>query len=179
MGAELARAEPCKQGHDPSLSYHDGKRHRCRPCHRAWARRWQDAATQAYRQRWAEAERVKRETPLTPDQCREAAALLAQHATRDAATDCLTWDRTGAGGYGQVSLWGRQLAHRLAWEVMRGPIPDGLVTDHLCRNRACVEVEHLRIVTRDQNNRNVRPGGRLGPIWDVLEPNPYSTTWVS
>lgn len=182
MGAELVRVKPCKQGHDPSVSYHDGKRWRCRPCHRAWARRWHSDnpdATKAQGQRYGARERAKRETPLTPDQRREAVALLAQRSARDADTGCLTWDRTGPGGYGHLTFRGRQLAHRLAWEVRHGPIPEGRVIDHLCHNRGCIEPDHLRVATREQNNRNVRPGGRLGEAWDALQPNPHSTTWVS
>lgn len=45
-------------------------------------------------------------------------------------------------------------AHRYAWERSRGPIPDGKVIDHVCWNRACVNVEHLRLATTAQNSSN-------------------------
>lgn len=45
----------------------------------------------------------------------------------------------------------RMLVHRLAWELERGPIPDGLVIDHKCRVHGCCRVDHLRVVTRRVN----------------------------
>ena len=47
------------------------------------------------------------------------------------------------------------LAHRYAWERANGPIPSGMHVDHLCWNRTCVKVEHLRLVTQAQNNQNL------------------------
>lgn len=47
---------------------------------------------------------------------------------------------------------GRQLlAHRVMYETIVGPIPEGLDIDHLCRNRACVRPKHLEPVTRQEN----------------------------
>ena len=54
-----------------------------------------------------------------------------------------------------------QLAHRVAWEDARGPIPDGLTIDHLCRVRNCVNVEHLELVTIAENNRRKKIAGGL------------------
>ena len=42
-------------------------------------------------------------------------------------------------------------AHRVAYELMRGPIPDGLTLDHLCRNVGCVNPDHLEPVTMKEN----------------------------
>jgi hypothetical protein len=57
------------------------------------------------------------------------------------------------GRYGQFSLTHRcQIgAHRFAYELSAGPIPDGLVIDHLCRNPICVNPAHLEAVTGRQN----------------------------
>lgn len=42
-------------------------------------------------------------------------------------------------------------AHRVAWALYKGPIPEGLVIDHLCKNRFCVNPEHLEPVTFKEN----------------------------
>jgi hypothetical protein len=55
------------------------------------------------------------------------------------------------------------LAHRLVYELLVGPIPDGLVLDHLksrCTSRRCVRPDHLEPVTITENTR--RGGGRFG-----------------
>ena len=58
-------------------------------------------------------------------------------------------------GYAVVKTGHRekQYAHRVAYELTHGSIPDGLVIDHLCRNRACVNPSHLEPVTRGDNVR--------------------------
>ncbi len=43
------------------------------------------------------------------------------------------------------------LAHRVSYELHKGPIPDGLFIDHICRTRCCVNPNHLRAVTHAQN----------------------------
>ncbi|WP_448223723.1 HNH endonuclease signature motif containing protein [Gordonia iterans] len=42
-------------------------------------------------------------------------------------------------------------AHRVSWELKNGPVPEGLVLDHLCRNRACVRPDHMEPVPNRTN----------------------------
>ena len=51
-------------------------------------------------------------------------------------------------GYGQISIGNKTLyAHTVMYKKLIGPIPKGLMPDHLCRNKACVNVKHLELVT--------------------------------
>lgn len=57
-----------------------------------------------------------------------------------------------AQGYGNVSVGGTtRRAHRVAYEILVGSIPEGLVVDHLCRNPSCVNPDHLEPVTPREN----------------------------
>lgn len=68
-------------------------------------------------------------------------------------TGCWLWMRTLTGaGYGGQSLFGKKrLAHRISYELLRGPIPAGLQIDHLCRCRSCVNPDHMETITRREN----------------------------
>ena len=65
------------------------------------------------------------------------------------------WKWTGAinsWGYGQFGTKGKFIrAHRFAYELIKGEIPPGLVLDHLCGNRSCVNPDHLEAVTQRVN----------------------------
>lgn len=71
--------------------------------------------------------------------------------------DCWTWTAATAGkGYGKYSVkvhnkWTYPYAHRYSWELLVGPIPEGMTLDHLCKNRLCVNPDHLEVVTRGEN----------------------------
>lgn len=72
----------------------------------------------------------------------------------DEVSGCHVWTGALSDGYGCFNLGDGQKsyrAHRFSYELVHGPIPEGLVLDHLCRNRACVRVEHLEAVTSREN----------------------------
>jgi hypothetical protein len=76
----------------------------------------------------------------------------------DETTGCWHWQRSkDTYGYGHLWVDGRiQLAHRWSYMTNRGPIPEGLELDHLCRNRACINPDHLEPVSHAQNVRRGR-----------------------
>jgi len=110
---------------------------------------------------------------------KDPAAKLA--AKTDRTGDCWVW--TGfimPNGYGQASAEGKHVyAHRYSYEHYVGPISEGLVIDHLCRNRACVRPDHLEVVSTQVNNaRGAGAWALTGMcnkgLHDVTDP----TTWA-
>lgn len=96
----------------------------------------------------------------------------------DTSGDCWLWTGSQDGqGYGAFSVGGvTKKAHRFAYELGVGPIPQGKVIDHLCRNRACVNPSHMEPVTNDENlrrgvGRDVSQGRRNA----CRAGHPYST----
>lgn len=69
--------------------------------------------------------------------------------------DCWLWQGT-ISQKGYAALWwdGKmRVAHRVIWEGLVGPIPEGLTLDHLCRVHNCVNPDHLEPVTNAENTR--------------------------
>lgn len=84
-------------------------------------------------------------------------ALRVLTNVTDGEGGCVTSNyAAGSHGYSQVG-WHENgdpmggLCHRIAWEATHGPIPDELTIDHVCRNRRCINVAHLRLLTRAEN----------------------------
>lgn len=69
--------------------------------------------------------------------------------------DCWRWMGSVRGGrYGQFydpRAKKMQLAHRISFELFNGPPPPGLVIDHICRNKVCVNPKHLRAISNKEN----------------------------
>jgi HNH endonuclease len=96
----------------------------------------------------------------------------------DADTGCWVWiAATDKHGYGlftkPAAIWKpgtarHWMAHRYCYEMHRGPIPEGLVLDHLCRNTSCVNPDHLEAVTHGENLR--RGAGTGMDLWDGSPP---------
>lgn len=92
---------------------------------------------------------------MTPD------LLPARMAAKVRVTEQGCWEWTAAlqsSGYGCTGIGNRRvgLAHRVAYELLVGPIPAGLQIDHLCRNKRCVNPAHLEPVTASENQRRAR-----------------------
>lgn len=94
--------------------------------------------------------------------------------------DCLIW--TGSkdrNGYGYIAIAGKtKRVHRYVWEQAYGAIPKTQELDHRCWSRSCINVDHIRLVTRTENNRylagasansssGVRNVYRNGSRWQV------------
>jgi len=73
-------------------------------------------------------------------------------------TGCWLWPGSGVTGYGRINWkvdgqWRMQMARRVSYEMLVGPIPHGLQIDHLCRTPCCVNPLHLEPVTPAENAR--------------------------
>lgn len=87
----------------------------------------------------------------------EEASIFFWSRTKKTGTGCWEWAgyRTAA-GYGQLTENGVQkYAHRTAWEKIKGPIPDGLFIIHVCDNPPCINPNHLRAATPQENSKDM------------------------
>jgi hypothetical protein len=87
----------------------------------------------------------------------EAQAYIRARAKVDDASGCWLWTRsTGSHGYGNA-YWRKvaTVAHRLSFRAFVGPIPENGVVRHTCDVRTCVNPEHLRAGTHEDNMRDM------------------------
>jgi hypothetical protein len=106
-------------------------------------------------------------------------AFIARSNPTDSG--CIEWTgSTDRHGYGELSVDGKRTgAHRYAWERKHGKANDQLMIDHMCHNPLCVNVDHLRLVTRSENQQNRKGATKLSTTgvrnvyWDPRESKYY------
>lgn len=149
--ARATRASPDESGHVRTAP-------RARPTRR-------DKKPDEIGQTGAESDILSEKRTFPDRVCRMTMLPTSTLILPNAVTGCWEWvgDRTDE-GYGRCA---GAPAHRVAWLMFRGPIPDGLALDHLCRNVSCVNPDHLEPVTTAENNarkpvraRSAFPGSR-------------------
>lgn len=82
------------------------------------------------------------------------AARIGAKLTYKRDTACWIWNgATNGAGYGMIGIGAKRkvYVHRATYEIARGPIPSGMVLDHLCRNPSCCSPAHLEAVTNREN----------------------------
>ena len=97
--------------------------------------------------------------------------------------ECWEWTGGRNTGYGQFVIGRRTwYAHRIAYELQVGPIPEGMQIDHLCRNRACQNAGHLEPVTPRENVlRSASPSAQNAKKTTCPAGHPYdeaNTYWT-
>lgn len=82
---------------------------------------------------------------------------ILYHSIPEPNSGCWLWlGRIKSNGYGTIGIkkddeWRTAHAHRISYEIFVGRIPDGLDLDHKCRQRCCINPDHLEPVTRSEN----------------------------
>jgi hypothetical protein len=91
--------------------------------------------------------------------CSEACRLLSKAIVPNEDA-CWAWmAHRNEQGYGRIKVGGRcGYAHRMAYELFVGPIPEGMTVDHICFNPSCINPDHLQLLTRSEN------AGRHNPL---------------
>jgi len=94
--------------------------------------------------------------------------------------NCWDWlDSKGSSGYGRFYIGGDfYLAHRYSYILFKGDIPDGLVIDHLCKNKICVNPNHLEVVTSGENTRRGEAGKARGEQFKSRRSCPQSHNYT-
>ena len=102
------------------------------------------------------------------------AEFFWSRVNKDGANGCWLWEGQKRDGYGIIRRGRRRLAHRYAYELTWGIIPDDCSLDHLCMNTLCVNPWHLEPVSRRENAHRNRQRGAVGRYR-----NPHNHSWPS
>jgi hypothetical protein len=142
----------CHRGH--ACTPDNLKGYGCRECITISVRANEEARKKKYREQRGDQFGKRRVQTVTLEWLRER-CLISENG-------CWLWTmgREG-GGYGVVSSGGkRQKAHRLAWEIVNGPAPDGLFVCHRCDLPACINPDHLFVGSHAENMQDMLSKGR-------------------
>lgn len=91
------------------------------------------------------------------------------HVQIEPGDGCWLWTAYAYNGYGLFWTDRQVKAHRYSYAYYRGQIPDGMVIDHICRVRSCVNPDHLRVVTNKENLH--APGSESNPAVNANKTN--------
>lgn len=116
-----------------------------------------------------------------PRTARPVAERLRDRATIDPETECWIFDGLDSHGYGQIWVGSRtngtrrlRKAHIVSYETFVGSTPPGLELDHLCRNRACCNPDHLEPVSHRVNVQRGAQGDEQAARTHCPQDHPYS-----
>lgn len=107
--------------------------------------------------------------------------LLTRFMSHVIKTDgCWEWIGCKSGGYGRIwvkkeNRQVKSLAHRISWEMFRGPISNNLFVCHTCDNPPCVNPDHLWLGTKSDNTIDMWKKGRARPNFNIWKHGRYMT----
>lgn len=114
--------------------------------------------------RMAEAALIKSITATNESfRCNDATPLMTRFEQRliFGASECWYWaGHVDDTGYGRIVGLGENKAHRVAYRLFKGSIPEGMKVLHRCDTRCCVNPDHLFLGTQADNVRDMREKGR-------------------
>lgn len=124
------------------------------------------ACTQCGKEGYIKPARTNQETFFCSMQCKKDWSTLEKRLFAsyevDESTGCWNWTGSLRVGYGVIGDKKKSLgAHRVSYELNKGPIPEGLVVCHSCDNRRCINPEHLWLGTQKDNMQDCARKGRI------------------